>query len=189
MKWPILCPLLLFFAATGCDDRSAPFAAYRHFNDAVVSKSGGLLGYPCDREMVIDDETIHVPKPAEQCYKMQPPKHYRGIWLDQFEGSLFFEGATSAADVKARYRKLLAGRFSDKEWLDFAEMLERRLYRDRDFAHARMFAIEFVGRRTAYKGRYGHMGNSDSLMIVDRIDEAKFLYLSPSSYLSNEFKQ
>ena len=49
-----------------------------------------------------------------------------------------------------------------------------------------MFLIDVIGRRAAHTGRYGHMGASESLMIVDRINDAKFIYLSPSNYLADD---
>jgi hypothetical protein len=32
-----------------------------------------------------------------------------------------------------------------------------------------LYAVEFIGRRTAVKGRYGHMGVFDHELIVDRM--------------------
>jgi|GEM_PF-3530669 len=172
----ICAPLLLLIAAS-CDDRTMPFAAYRHFSDGLASRTGGLLGYPCDRIETVKGKPVETRLPPEQCYRMQPARRYRGIWLDEFEGSFFFENAVSLEEAAARYTQLSEPE-AQAEWLSFSEPLERRLNRKRDFAHSRMFLIEFIGRRTAVKGLYGHLGGAQNLIVVDRIESAKFIYLS-----------
>ena len=178
---------ILALNITACDERATPIRGYQRFSDGVASKAGGLLGYPCSQKETIDGIVVYGRIPAEQCYRLLPARRYKGIWLDEFEGSRFFEGASTPAEVKSRYRALRGRQGRGAEWLNFSQSLEPSLRRRHDNDHSTMFLIDFVGRRAAYKGRYGHMGVYDSLMIVDKVNDAEFIYLSPSASLSDEF--
>lgn len=121
---------------------------------------------------MIDGIDVMAPVPTDECYKMLPPHRYRGIWLYQFEGSRFFEGETNAAGVVAKLRAEHRDRkFGDGEWLSW-----RTKPRGIQLSHSEqphLMLLDFIGRRTAYRGKYGHMGASDSEMIVDRLITAK----------------
>ncbi|WP_150125363.1 hypothetical protein [Sphingomonas sp. LM7] len=51
---------------------------------------------------------------------------------------------------------------------------------------SRIVLLDFIGRRTAYQGRYGHMGLADSEVIVDRLISAREIYRSSTPYLEDE---
>jgi hypothetical protein len=180
------CAALLALTVIACDERATPFAGYQRVSDGVASKAGGLLGFPCSRKEIISGITVDARIPDEQCYKLRPAQRYKGIWLNEFEGSLFFENASTPAEVKSRYRALRGLHGRGKEWLTFSEKLEPSFRRRHSNRNSSMFLIDVIGRRAAHTGRYGHMGASESLMIVDRINDAKFIYLSPSNYLADD---
>ena len=114
---------------------------------------------------------------------MQPKRRFRGIWVDQFEGSVFFEGAADASAIKEKIGRECLNLSVKREWLAYAD--ERLAPTNHD--HARLVAVDFIGRRTAYQGRYGHMGMSNSQVLVDRMIAAHPLYVSTQSYLEYEF--
>ena len=120
------------------------------------------------------------------CFKMQPQRRFSGIWLDEFEGSVFLEGVTEPSEALRRIRAV-DRRGPAGEWLgwsmsldDLDPSLRRALERS---ATARLVYLEFDGRRTAYRGRYGHMGMSESEVIVDRVIAARPVHVSRFGYL------
>lgn len=179
--------LLLLIGVSACGE-DTPLAAYQNPFDAV----GSVIGYDfgvssCYKEEESDGETIHAARPFDQCYKMQPPRRHRGIWLDEFEGSRFFEGATDPAAVRnmIRDRARRERRGPWGEWLEFAREDKSTL----PSRNARLLAIEFIGRRTLYRGSYGHFGMSETQIIVDRVISARPVYESEQAYLTCEFAE
>lgn len=178
---------LVCLSVTACDKRAPPLAAYRRPIDALASalplRVFGL--YPCASLQKQDGIDVVVGVPVDQCYKMLPPQRFRGIWLDEFEGSRFFEGSRDANAVKAEVRRRL-GTAEGYEWLDWSGPNGNSIPQPTT-QNSRMVAIDFIGRRTAYPGRYGHMGVSRSEIVVDRIIAARLIYLSSKPYLEDEF--
>jgi len=106
---------------------------------------------PCGREEIENGVKMVIGQPTDQCFRMLPAQRWRGLWRNDFEGSQFCpEPATTCGfDTPG-----------DRIWLSFRP--ERRMDR-------KLYRVEFVGRRTMYKGAYGHMGASDHEIIVDRM--------------------
>lgn len=109
-------------------------------------------------------------KPTDQCYKMEAPRRYRGVWVDEFEGQAFIPEGTKAPKwprgnpESPEWRKEADRAISATIWLDVERVnLDRERHRG-----GRKF-IEFVGRKTMYSGNYGHMGMSGQEIIVDRV--------------------
>lgn len=179
-----LATALLILSA--CNERASPLAAYRHAGDALASVLPlGVLGiYPCASRQKESGIEVIVGVPVDQCFKMLPAERFRGIWLDQFEGSTFFEGASDAETVKAELRRRMATPTADGEWLGWDDA-NRAVSLPRS-SNARLIAIDFIGRRTAYRGRYGHMGMSNSEVVVDRMISARPIYEASTSYLEDE---
>ncbi len=97
-----------------------------------------------------------VPDRVDQCFKMMPRQHWRGLWRDDFEGSRFCPAPARNCPSATSRRAI---------WLDFG-------YGKRPNGEAptgQLYAIAFVGRRTLYPGFYGHMGMSRHEIIVDRL--------------------
>ena len=113
--------------------------------------------------------------PTDQCYRMEEPRRYRGVWIDEFEGQQFIpEGTTPPAWPRA-YSKSPGWRAqADRAqaaaiWLDVD-----RVKLGHDFSNgSRKMLIDFVGRKTMFPGSYGHMGMSGSEIIVDRVISIK----------------
>jgi hypothetical protein len=134
-----------------CNDYGAPAAAYKNWKDRLVVAAGlrGLF-WPCYvKEEATKDVVAYGRIPLDQCFKMDPPRRWQGVWRNEFEGSRF----CPAPAKKCSYYSP-----GDRIWLDAQKRPDETLY-----------AVDFVGRRTAVKGRYGHIGGSDYELIVDRM--------------------
>lgn len=177
-------------ALSACDQRAAPLAAYRHPIDAAESILPlNLFGvYSCASRRKIDGVNILEGLPLDQCYKMQPARRFRGIWLDEFEGSTFFEGFSDIGKVKSEIRLRMKKPAAYGEWLGWNENRKNPVLSSSG-GDARLVAIDFVGRKTAYLGRYGHMGMSNSEIIVDRVISAQPIYRASTSYIEDELNR
>lgn len=116
---------------------------------------------------------------------MKPAQRYRGVWLDEFEGSAFYENATDAKTVMTAYKRDFASAKPSDETLGWNSGVNAKLPAN-DKGYSRMVALDFIGRRTAYTGHYGHMGMSKSEIIVDRVFSARVIYQSRTGYLATE---
>jgi hypothetical protein len=109
--------------------------------------------------------------PTDQCYKMEPARRYRGIWIDAFEGQQFIpEGAKvpewpRGSPKLSEWRKKAERAIAATIWLD----VEHAQLGHRWQEGARKAFIEFIGRKTKFPGNYGHMGMSGQEIIVDRV--------------------
>jgi hypothetical protein len=98
-----------------------------------------------------------MPTETEQCFRMEPPRRWMGLWRNEFEGSRFCPAPASRCDFGAP---------GDDIWLD----TRRATKREPDGA---LYAVELIGRRTAFRGHHGHMGGSNLELIVDRFISIK----------------
>ena len=159
----------LLMSIVACSDRSSIAASYKNPWDRVVVQLGFGFGYePCYRkeETTYGDVLEFIGN--EACFRFDPPERMRGVWLDEFEGSEFLPNATEAP----ANRPTGAGHSRNAIWLDFTR--HEPLLADRHDAR-RAFAIEFVGRRATFPGRYGHMGGSPDLVIVKELLSATLI--------------
>ncbi|ATY32246.1 hypothetical protein CVN68_09875 [Sphingomonas psychrotolerans] len=108
---------------------------------------------------------------TDQCYKMQEPRRYRGIWINDFEGQEFIPEGTTAAewpggDAKSPgWREGFERVRAAKIWLDVSRVKPGR----GSEYDGREMLIEFIGRKTLYPGHHGHLGMSGHEIIVDRV--------------------
>lgn len=179
--------LLSLITLSGCNRTGRPWAAYLHQRDAIAAYVPVLALfdiYPCARVEERGQEAIIGSVPLDQCVRMQPARRMRGIWLDEFEDSRFFEDVRGPAKVRA----IIAAEhdvWPRGEWIDLAWPQYNELHDDQQ-SNSRMFLIDLVGRRTAFSGHYGHMGGSRTEVLVDRIISAREIYRSQYPYLENE---
>ena len=126
---------------------------------AASGLSGILLDYPCTFKIGSD---VTARKPDSECYKLAPPQRLSGVWVNAFEGSEFYPGATAEPPAQARGL-----------WLEF-EHREPLLvaWRSKD-PTAAVLALDLIGRRTLVRGRYGHMGGWAEEIVVDRVLAAR----------------
>ena len=132
-------------------------------------ENGRLVrAFPCaDRAA---DGSVRYRREA-QCYRMERARRHRGVWIDEFEGQRFVPAGTTplpwpdptpgTPDAREQYERVRR----DRIWIDAGRFgIERRFRR---MGTRRL--VEFIGRRTRYPGRHGHMGMSGHLMVVDRV--------------------
>ncbi len=99
------------------------------------------------------------------CVRFDPPRVIQGVWINNFEGSGFMEGAHSLND---------ANRSTDSVWLTIDEKSETppELPRAPNY---RAYRIRFVGRtahdmhRQPCRDGYGHLGCWAGLVLVDHV--------------------
>jgi hypothetical protein len=149
---------VVLLAACSSPERT-PAAAYRHFWDrALVATglAGGRFGLPC-MERVHDatgDYDTFIGN--EACYRFMPARRMQGIWISEFEGSIFLPGATSSKVEPDALSRI---------WLEPHTPPPAPFKRD---GESHVYRIEFVGRESLYPGSYGHMGMSRDLVLVER---------------------
>ena len=104
--------------------------------------------------------------PTDQCFKMTQPQRWQGVWRNEFEGSRFCPAPARGCTDEMP---------GDRVWLTFKEDSPYYAIEGRGGA----YAIDFVGRRTLYRGMQGHMGGSDYEIIVDRVISMKEVEAPP----------
>ena len=148
-----------------CAEADVGRGCYR-FNDALWRET------PCS--YWIDASTVGS-LPTDQCVKMEDTRRFRGVWINEFEGQAFVPEGTKPpawpADNldEAKRRKQFDVARAEAIWLDMSRVKASAMPRTK----ARKMLIEFIGRKTAYSGFYGHMGLSGQEIIVDRLISAK----------------
>lgn len=165
MKRASLC-LLVLATASACEGRfpTTPASAYQSWKDRLVVSTGipffGLTP-PCIEWVEDQHGSYYAGIPTDQCFKMLPPQRWRGLWRNEFEGSRF-------CPEPARECGLPPDDWYGPWgiWLDVERV-------SREPADGALYRVEFVGRRTAVKGAYGHLGGSEHALIVDRVISMK----------------
>jgi hypothetical protein len=105
------------------------------------------------------------------CAPLSEPREIRGIWHHIFEGSRFFEDATYPVTVPDESAAI---------WLDVRNPIGPDRLRNRRLQLGHAYEVRFIGRATPVlpRGRgfdrygglalgYGHLGQSDGLVVVD----------------------
>ncbi len=135
-----------------------PAQAYRSWDDRFVAATGFPLPwrpYPCSTEKTVQfrGETFRVMenKLTDQCVHMTARTRWRGVWKTEFEGSQFCPGARSECSLR-----------SARPWIWMNAGVKTEL-------NGKLYRVEFEGRRTRFPGGYGHMGEFDHEIIVDRM--------------------
>ncbi|WP_196871608.1 hypothetical protein [Sphingobium sp. JAI105] len=94
-----------------------------------------------------------MPLGTDECFEMTPARHWKGLWRREFENSRF----CPTPAVSCSYHT--AG---DRIWLSGKALTSSG-------TNEGLYEIEFVGRRTARKGSYGHLSAFDHEIIVDQV--------------------
>lgn len=138
-------------AQAGPLDKPPP-EAYRDPIDQQIARTGkGVPGrpLPCAYEQPGTNGQIIESQPTALCVKMTSLQHFRGLWRAAMEGSTFCpEPATECPTAKG-----------ESIWLS--------LYPGR--LRGELYHVDFIGRKTIYKGPYGHFGMFDSEVDIDRM--------------------
>jgi hypothetical protein len=97
-----------------------------------------------------------MPSKTDECFKMEPPRHWRGLWADYFEGQQFCPAPAKDCQFDEHAPRI---------WLSFAKDQPRA----GQPPGMRVYQVEFIGRRTLRPGHYGHMAAYTDEVIVDRL--------------------
>lgn len=150
----------------GCSEQ--PVSAYRDVRDQVeAAVLLPIFGYgPC-RRAATDNSYKPGKSFTELCYRLEPQKRWTGLWWNEFEGSRFCTAPATDCPVPEP---------GEDVWLDqqHAIGIPRRKAKLPALPEG-LYAIDFIGRKTAVKGRYGHFGVSDHSLIVDRVISLKMI--------------
>jgi hypothetical protein len=95
------------------------------------------------------------------CGVHEPQQHWEGLWRADFEGSQFCPApATECSDrpIDERKRQTVISLQFASGWP--AEMRE---------APGGLYKVVFDGRRSLFRGHFGHMGMADREIVVDRL--------------------
>jgi hypothetical protein len=146
---------IFVLALVGCDEREPKLS------DAQVQKlrteEPGMTDACVEKARWEGIDAL--PDDWEECIKWTPPQRWRGLWRDEFEGSRFCPAPATECGLDTP---------GDVIWLD----VQRVMKRGREPSGA-LYAVQLVGRRTAAKGHYGHMGGFDHELMVDRFVSIK----------------
>ena len=117
-------------------------------------------------DLVVENGTrVRVYRGDRACVAFDDARSYEGVWVYQFEGSRFYEGATSLADLPEPDPRVWFSTDAETQWPDAPVERSGRAYR-----------VRFVGRQAADMDRkplfgYGHFGASAGLVLVDRFEQ------------------
>jgi hypothetical protein len=85
-----------------------------------------------------------------------PSRQFSGVWLYEFEGSMFVEGGTEIPTVRPAYKG--TDWLEWTEWPHLEDLMEQSLGNE-DCHTVQPFLVTFVGRRTHHPfGGAGHLG-------------------------------
>ncbi|WP_093084111.1 hypothetical protein [Sphingobium sp. AP50] len=102
---------------------------------------------------------------TDQCFEMTTEKRWKGIWRKAFEVSRFCPAPASACSYETD---------GDRIWLSG----KAPVYVGNDDG---LYAIEFVGKQTVHKGKYGHMGAFDHEIIADKVISLRLMSADANS--------
>lgn len=154
---------------SGCRDHGPPAAAYRNWGDRLVVATGLRdLGFvwPCTHRVHDKIRNYYAGIPDEECYEFGPPQRFKGLWLAEFEGSRF---------CPAPAKECSDDRPGDSIWLGFTKRSEvPHAVLDHPTGTG-LYAVDLIGRRSSFRGWYGHLGGADYEILVDRFISVKQL--------------
>ena len=176
IAFAVLAAALLFLAWAASSEALIAPRPLRQLWDAANRSVGRPDPHTgCFIKQVERGATVFAFTGPRDCFHFGAPRVFSGIYIDEFEGQSFLEGQQPP------------GPYRDQSvWISFDEKSDKRaaplLH---GIAPTHVWQIRFIGRRTDRPGRYGHMGMSNSEVLVDRVLEARLLgtyqgYLPPS---------
>lgn len=96
----------------------------------------------------------------EQCFRFGEPQRMQGLWRNDFEGSEF-----CPASAKRCPPPTDSSGVRQSTWLQ----IKPHLNGWENTPPGGLYAIDFIGRRSQHLAMYGHMGMSNSEVIVDQL--------------------
>ena len=143
-------------AQAGIKDKLPP-EAYQDPIDQQIARAGkGVPGRPspCAYEEVRNGVDTIESQPTGLCVKMLPQQRFRGLWRHPMEDSRFCPEPASQCKYDSP---------GDKIWLSDTPG---------SGGHGELYRVDFIGRRTMYKGGYGF---SDYVIIMDEVIKMELL--------------
>ena len=144
-------------ALTACQRANPhPAESYQRWTDRMIARlSLPNVGiWPCEEQA-----------PTDECFKMQPPRRWRGIWVlgPGEEDERFCPNSVTVCPWKRLPRY-------DLEW-------NRRVFTGRPQVHAewgKSYVVDFTGRRTTYESGWWS-SDPDYTVVVDRLNSMRML--------------
>ncbi len=103
------------------------------------------------------------------CVEFKDPREYHGMYVDCFEGQMYYDGAATLAEVRKR---------QDKVWFRMDEKTHFSVNFQGPRGRCEAYRVTFIGKeakdmaRTGPLNGYGHMGGSAGLVLVDDLTGA-----------------
>jgi hypothetical protein len=118
------------------------------------------------------------------CGEYGPSTSFRGIYIDEFEGQSFLEGAQPASVYQT----------DEHVWLTIVPDADISAFNEIDpdeASDSRIWLVHFSGRNSTRNAAYGHFGMFDSEILVEKVKSAELLnefdgYV-PETVLQREF--
>lgn len=148
---PAFVALLLLAMVSACGQR-VPKVSDQSIQDIRAGLPG--ITEECLRTIRFG-EIEAMPSQVDACFHMLPTQRWKGLWRDDFEGSRFCPAPTKTCSFDSP---------GEAVWLTFrvnARPPQRRA--------GGLYEIEFVGRRTLRRGGYGHLGEFQHEVLVDKV--------------------
>lgn len=156
--------IILACSACGEQAQTTPARAYQRWQDRVVVATRlPVFGAKpvCATQWVSDENGGYWDElPIDQCVKFDAPLRMHGLWRNDFEGSQLCPAPATDCSFNTPGERI---------WLDYALPLPGTEPKRFTVQPGGLYAVQFVGRQTKYKGSYGHMGVFDHQVIVDRM--------------------
>lgn len=154
---------MLLLSVSACDRPSNEARDYQHLTDRWIVRLGlPIVGIqPCrGRTRMENGSKFELPPPVDECYEMQPSRHWTGIWtLGPGEhDEQFCPTGAGACSLKSRPSYTL-------DW---------RRHPIGNVGWSKRYEVDFVGRRTSYPLKM-LIGDETYVIVVDRLNSMKDL--------------
>ena len=142
-----------------------PPEAYRDPVDEQIARTGkGIPGRPVPCGYERDGGSVIESQPTSVCYKMLPQQRWRGLWVSGQESSIF-------CPEPARTCNSSTPGVSD---LDDGPGKP---------GYGSVYRVDFIGRRTMYRGNYDPVGKIDQIIVFDQAISIELLKASPITHI------
>jgi hypothetical protein len=142
-----------------------PVDAYQRSSDrfAIMTGLAAIHAiWPCMRkEKVVGSVATYGSLPDDECYRLEPPRRWRGLLRRTEDGEQFCPEAAEECSYESS---------SDRTWFYWktADVLRA----SGRLPSSGLYYVDVIGRRTAVRGRYG-FGHYANEIVVDRLISLK----------------
>ena len=145
--------ILAIALVAGCEKSPKPKVSNADLQEFAKAHPG--ITNECLNNYRSSGDWVPIVTGAADCFEMQAPRRWNGIWNKGWEWSNFC--AAPATTCSASFvDDEMDLRFSEKAYPNGAEL-------------DGMFEIEFVGRRTKVAGYHGHLNQYPHFIVADRV--------------------